>query len=160
MAQAGDYIYASQVPGLGIAMLYRAAAQTLTTATQTDISFDTAVLDRQGGWALSPNPTRFTPKLAGWYAVSGFVGYAANATGTRRAAVKKNGTYVPGGFYQDAPASAAFTFRVFTPVTLVQMNGTTDYFALEAYQGSGGNLATLSSSDGQPNLTVVYAGSA
>jgi hypothetical protein len=148
-------------PGTGVAQLYRAAAQTLTTSTATDIIWDTATLDRLGGWSSTTNPTRWTPNIPGWYLVQGFVGYAAHATGTRRAALRKNGSsYVPGSFVQDAPASASFTFRVHTPMLLVQMNGTTDYLTVEAYQSSGGNLDTLATSDGNPNLTVVYAGPA
>lgn len=158
MAQAGDTIYAARDSGLGIAQLQRTTAQSIPNATQTAMSFDSAVLDRQGGWAASPNPTRFTPTLAGWYLVSGFVGYAQHATGNRQASVRKNGTTVPGGLAQWLPTGTG-TSRDVTPTILVFMNGTTDYLELFAWQSSGAALNTTIG-DGEPNMTVMYAGAA
>lgn len=142
--------------GEGVAQLHRAAVQSITNNVANVISFDTAVLDKLGGWASSPNPTRYTPNVAGWYLVSGFVGYASNATGNRQAGIVKNGSIVNGSLGQVAALSSGTT-RVTTATILVQMNGTTDFLELRAFQTSGASLNTFTT-NGEPNMTVVYAG--
>lgn len=145
MAQAGDTIYATRESGLLVAYLQRnVTVQSLADAAEVAIAFDTAVIDRQGGWTSSPNPSRFKPTLAGWYEVSGMVGYASDATpsGTKRARWFFNGATIDGGFVQNYASLNTLSSQLVAPSIPIQFNGTTDYVELMARQSSGAAMDT------------------
>ena len=57
------------------------AATSIPTSVVTAVAMASANVDSYGGWALSPNPTRYTAQVAGWYYCAGIVQMAANAVG-------------------------------------------------------------------------------
>lgn len=143
----------------------RAAAQSISsTATPSSgnaLSWDTIPLDILVGWS-GANPTRYTPTVAGWYEVSGGVGFVSSTAGTLR-----------GGSWAKSGAAAGLGHRsvVVTNATIannsivipmqatsIECNGTTDYLELWAIQGSGGGLNTNASDGLRPNMIVTYKG--
>jgi hypothetical protein len=144
MASAGDYVYAAKEAGLLVAYLKRdVSAQSFTDSTEAAVSWQTAVIDRQGGWNSGVNPTRYTPTIAGWYVVRGSVNYVGNATGSRRARWNFNGTADVFQQYGNLPT---FTFQAQAPAVPFLFNGSTDYIELVGYQSSGGALSTTTGS--------------
>lgn len=126
-----------------LTVLSSPAAQTLTTSTITSIIWSTPVLDNYTAWAAG-NPTRVTPKVAGWYEINGAVGFAPNATGIRIAQLSKNGVTTLG---QSTTTNVTASFNAVVQISgLVLFNGSTDYVELQADQNSGAGLATLASS--------------
>lgn len=124
--------------------LVQIVAQSLAATTLTPITFTSHTVDRDYlGGAMhsdSVNTSRATAIFAGWYQVSGAVGYAASATGRRLASWAVNGT-------EDISA------RIFVPTTAVADVGVPartkviylnvgDYIELWGYQESGGVLNT------------------
>lgn len=114
----------------------RASAQTLTTATDTKIAFDTELSDDGGFHSNVTNNTRLTVPLAGWYDFGGEVEFAAHATGYRQVKVQLNN----GGFISSRiiVPGAATAFQMGLTGSRVFAAG--DYIELVCYQNSGGNL--------------------
>lgn len=137
-----------------IAYVTQSATQTLTTSTWTAITYDQTVVDTYGGHSNSTNNSRYTAQVAGWYIVFGSACYAVNTTGQRGAAIAKNGTRVQGaaGFAQ---ATSALSTATPSPPTIVYL-AAGDYVEIQAYQSSGGNLATVSGSDLDSSMTVAW----
>jgi hypothetical protein len=108
-----------------------AAAQAAWNAAQAAESEDT-----DGLHSTVTNTGRFTATKAGWYLVLTNVSWAANTTGRRRIAIRKNGT--PTWYQnQDAPATSVTTNQ--NVVQLVDL-AATDYVDVIGYQNSGGAL--------------------
>jgi hypothetical protein len=125
-----------------VTVLNTPASQSLASTTSTAIIWSTPVLDNYTAWGAG-NPTRVTPKVAGWYEINGSVSFAANATGYRVAQISKNGSTNQA---QTSTTNAGAVANTVVQVTgLVQFNGSTDYIELVANQASGGALATTSS---------------
>jgi hypothetical protein len=112
------------------------------------LTWDTEELDTHGFHSTSSNTSRITPNVAGWYRITSTVSWASNATGRRATVVyqngasKGNGSIIPGG----VSGVAAGVINTNHTRTLYA-NGTTDYFEINAYQNSGGILATASTLD-------------
>lgn len=160
MPQAGDTIYATRASGLLVAYLQRnVTVQALADATEVGIAFDTAVVDRQGGWSSGVNPSRYTPNVAGWYEVSGMTAYAASTAGTRRSRLFLNGVSVDGSFIQTVYTLTNITMQLPVSPVPVLFNGTTDYVELIARQSSGGSLNTTLGAT-CPWMKLIYLGSA
>lgn len=130
-----------------IAKYAQTSAQTLTTSVTTSITWPTPALDYYGGYAAG-TPTRYTPTVAGWYLVVGNIAFAPNVTGPRDAQIAFNGASVI-NHVSSAPTPSASFNSVVGITSLVQCNGTTDYFELQGEQVSGANLATV------PALTTM-----
>jgi hypothetical protein len=115
-----------------------AGSQSLTNATWTTLQWNTKVYDRQSAMNLS---TYIYPiQSAGIYTISGFVGFATNATGTRAIGYVKNGAAVTP--IVGIPALADFERVPFT-MDLDLIAG--DTITVQAYQSSGGALNTADS---------------
>jgi hypothetical protein len=70
------------------ARAHRSGNQSLSNATETTILFDTIDYNPNGAYASGTG--KFTASVSGYYKFGGAIGYAANATGVRAAAYKKN----------------------------------------------------------------------
>jgi hypothetical protein len=102
---------------------YKNAAQTLSSATFTKITFNTEEFDTNNNFASST----FTPTVAGYYQINGQV---SNGTGTQTvASIYKNGTV-----YKDGNNAASFGAIV---SAIVYFNGSTDYVELYGYFALG-----------------------
>lgn len=131
--------------------------QTLTTAVNTFVNFDTVDYD-PFGFFRTATPDRVTPKFAGWFRVNCRGVFAANATSRRGAFVNMNGTTSGTGSIggQSLQAPATGTAQVEADGAGL-FNGVSDYVGLRLLQNSGVNVDT-SVSDGGCLLEVFYAG--
>ena len=119
----------------------KSANQTLTTATTTELTWDTESWDSNGIHSTSVNTGRLTAVNAGRYLVICQAVFAVDAGGTgyRALEVWKNGnagTWIAG---DTEPAPGTATYSVLTVVAEVSL-AATDYVNAYAYQNSGGNL--------------------
>ena len=132
----------------------QSATQSLTSSAWTALTYDQSVFDSYGGHSNSTNNSRYTAQVAGWYLVFGCACFAANATNQRGAAVAKNGTRIQGaaGFTQTTSLLSPATP---SPPTIAFLNAG-DYVEVQAYQNSGGALATASGTDLDSSMTVVW----
>ena len=136
---------------------YRTTAQTITTATQTKISFDSVDSDGWNCWDLSPNPTRLTVPVTGRYFVTGNVAFEAASPGHRALNILKNNT-VELARSDFLPVSNSIdTHSTVTTHAVSLTKG--DYVELRVWQNSGSDLDILDSSDHQPKLSLIYLGS-
>lgn len=139
------------------AVLRSTVAQSLTSGSWTAISWQVEDLDDDpdavGGHSTDTNTTRYTARYPGWYRAAGIVGFAANATGRRGARWLRNGSIVVER-YQAAGVNAVVAVQA--PNTLIYL-GEGDYLELQAYQDSGGALATVVSATWtQPTMSVSW----
>lgn len=118
--------------------------QTLTTATPTAITFTSEIVDTHNWHSTSSNTSRYTPQIAGYYQCIGFVSFAADTTGDRVAAFRKNGSRLDGANYGSMPAlnGAVYAAGSCWAAATILCNGTTDYIELWGEHNKGSNLAT------------------
>lgn len=136
---------------------YRTTAQTITTSTQTAISFDAVDSDGWNCWDLSPNPTRLTVPVTGRYLITGNVAFEAASSGHRAINILKNGTVELARSDFNPVSNSIDTHSTVTThaVTLTK----NDYVELRVWQNSGSDLDILDSSDHQPKFSLIYLGS-
>lgn len=135
------------------------ANQTIANATPTLILFGSSseTMDDLGWHDTSTNTSRITPKYAGRYLVKGWCTFTANTTGSRRLQIYKNGVGY-GGFHQkQADSAGAAQCDVFD---IVEADGVSDYFELNAFQQSTVSLNLLGVGDaaGGCGFEMVFLG--
>jgi hypothetical protein len=123
---------AANVAGNGPLLFSGAVTSGVSVPPNTSVyftSFQASLYDTTS--AFSTSTGRFTPQVAGYYLVMGFVGYDSNGiTGSAiSATIAKNGTNVA---YSALGTSA--TYPKLEISTLVYFNGTTDYVMVGTYQ--------------------------
>ena len=136
---------------------YRTTNQTITTDTQTKISFDAVDSDGWNCWDLSPNPTRLTVPVTGRYLVSANVAFAAASAGHRAINIYKNNSDELARSDFNPVSNSIDTHSTVTThaVTLTK----NDYIELRVWHNRGSDLDILSSSDHSPKLSLIYLGS-
>ena len=134
-----------------VAEYVQTSVQALGNAATTTLTWPTPATDSYSGYSSS-TPTRYTPTVAGWYLVSGNIGFAnTSVTGMRMAQVAKNGATA---INQQALAAATTGYNSAIGVlSLVYLNGTGDYIELQANQSSG---VALNSVVTLTTLTVLF----
>lgn len=132
---------------------YRTTAQTLTTATETTITWEADESDAYGFWS-SGAATVMTCQVPGRYLAVADVRFAANATGIRTAYIERNSSTTIGRLRADAAATGATHLTVTSQATTLAIG---DTIRVRAEQTSGGNLDVVAS-DGAPSLSLIYLG--
>lgn len=127
--------------GVPILEVYQTISQTIATATWVAISQDTTIADTDGQHSNSTNNSRFICQVAGWYSVSGAVGFTSNSTGSRGASIYKNGS--PLILASGAITAASNTNHIAVAGEIFVTMNVGDYLELAGWQNSGGNLTTL-----------------
>jgi hypothetical protein len=108
------------------------------TSTNAVMPFNGEVIDRDGGHNTVTNNSRYTSQTAGYYLLTGAVGFVSNATGKRELLFLVNG--VDEYYVSSIPGLAAgfsgcsSSGRVYLAVG--------DYAEVNVWQNSGGALAT------------------
>lgn len=142
------------------AELRQTVAQSIPNNSVTAITFDTEDLDGNvAGTAQhdnSTNSSRFTAVYAGWYQVSGGVGFSSNATGVRLSRWIVNGTTVNGSEIELAAISGAVTLIPARTIKVYLAVG--DYVELGAFQNSGGSLNSAVATGTQSRMSVLWTG--
>jgi hypothetical protein len=133
---------------------YSSTAQTLATGTTgVALTFDTEIVDSDGGHSTVTNTSRYTAQTAGLYWVSGqWLTGSTSGTGTRATQIWLNGTAIPGSTTQ-FPASASNGGGGFAWTVVPMAVG--DYVEIAAWQNSGGNLSTANSNLGVSSSMTV-----
>lgn len=151
----GDFLLGSSSNGVPRFSGYQATSQSLSTGTWTSLNIDTELFDSDAGHSTVTNTSRYTATVAGTYAVAATVAFAANATGVRRVRLALNGAAINGTTIgSDAPGGSAQAAAI--TMSLVQLNGTTDYVEAQGLQSSGGALSTNANSDPCPSLRLFW----
>ncbi len=124
-----------------------------TASAYNKIQFTTEAEDTDG-WFDSTTNYRFTPLLAGWYAVILSV-WTNTGTGgeSNQPAIYKNGTRVKTGSYFSDSAASGITNNV---LALIEMNGTTDY--IEGYAWLPETITSLSGNTDVTFMDIFYVG--
>lgn len=143
--------------GKPIVYLRQTAAQTLTTATNAVLAFDTEDIDRDNGHSTSTNTSRYTAQTAGWYYIQGSASFAGNITGTRIARFLVNGTALNAG-----GNITAYTLNTNTnvlPINNFTYLNVGDYVEIQVQQTSGGNLNTVVTAPNQSFMSAIWVSS-
>lgn len=110
-------------------------AATVPTSVWTPIPIDTEIFDSHDWHSTATNPSRYVPRQAGYFLVTGWFNPAGLwTTGHAGLSIGKNGGQLPGMSYFNASGTNAMT-----ATKLVYFNGSTDYAELLAWQDSGSN---------------------
>ncbi|NUQ98871.1 MAG: hypothetical protein HOY79_20700 [Streptomyces sp.] len=126
-----------------MAEVYQAASQSIPNGAFTAITMDSTILDTNGQHSNTTNNSRFTCQVAGWYSVSGGIGFLTNATGARGAVIYKNGAALSQSTGTITAASPAI--HVATAGDFLVQLAVGDYVELFGFQSSGGALGTAGS---------------
>lgn len=118
------------------ARVYNSAAQSISNATDTALSFDTENYDTDTIHDNSTNPSRLTCTTGGKYIIEGMATFAANATGVRTISIKLNGTTVLATQTIPSLSTGTVPISIHTVYSLVA----TDYVELIVNQTSLGSL--------------------
>lgn len=134
--------------------VYKSSAQSITTGTNTAITFDSERFDNGGMHSTSVNTSRITIPTGGGgiYLIGGAISWAANATGVRYVSVYLNGT-THLGISEDTSVTA--TDHYMTVSTLYALSAG-DYVELVVQQSSGGNLNIQSVSAYSPEFWAIW----
>lgn len=127
------------------------AATSVVTATETALALSTEVgTDPWNMWVVG-TASRITVPYAGWYSVTGWASFAANATGVRGARLRQDGTTSLAWMRCPAAGAGATELSVSSgPVSLAA----SAYVELVVEQTSGGGLNVT------PVVGVHYIGPA
>lgn len=125
------------------AEVYQSVSQNIPNGAFTAVTMDSSILDTDGQHSNSVNPSRVVCQVAGWYSVSGAIGYLTNATGARGAVIYKNGAALTQSTGTITAASNAL--HVATAGEFLVQLAVGDYVELYAWQNSGGALGTAGS---------------
>ena len=129
---------ASGVSGTGPAFsAYVNQTNNLSTATYTKVTANTEEFDTNSNYDNTTN-YRFTPTVAGYYQITGHVGFSgALSAGQNIAFIYKNGSlYKSGTNYVNGTTNSSQA----VVSALVYCNGSTDYIELYARQNSGSTI--------------------
>jgi hypothetical protein len=132
----------------------RSTDQTISSAVQTTVTFDTEKYDLRNMWN-SGSPTRLTvPSGAGGiYVIGGVIEYTANAVGARQCILMVNGAIV-GRTFSDNPGSGpAGRVSFVRDIALAA----SDYVEMAGYQNSGTTLSMVATQR-QPELWARRVG--
>lgn len=127
--------------------LIQQSAQSLTTATNTALTFGSGSedIDTHNFHDPSTNTSRVTPTAAyaGYYRVTGTVWFATAVMNDQQYQlfVGKNGAIIPPGS-RARHNSTTTTQRSISTSSMVSANGTTDYFEIITVQNTGVSLNT------------------
>ena len=126
----------SSAPAGDLCKVTNSANISIANTTDTVVTFDTETYDTNGMHSTSVNTSRVTAQRAGTYFITGFVRFAASATGIRGIAFKKNGSFQNGDFSVNGTATRGTGLQIQDIITL----SVNDYIEINVWQNSGGAL--------------------
>ena len=139
--------------------VYHNATQSITTATETALSFNSERFDQVAGAASTQhdtvtNNTRLTCRYAGVYHIIGNAGFSGNATGVRIYQIRLNGATE----IARAESTGSTAYNSVQTVATLYVLAVNDYVELTVTQNSGGSLATLQAGNYSPEFMMVRVG--
>jgi hypothetical protein len=132
------------------------SAQSISDNTHTAVTFGvgSTVVDTHGYHSETVNSSRVTPLIAGWYKVSG--GYATSARAdyvTLQASLRLNGSNIASD-HRTGPNATSTTRGISVGPIYVELNGSTDYVEIGAYQDNTANAAANTAVSGSTTSTL------
>lgn len=137
-----------------ICQVRQLVAQSIATSSTTDITFTAEDVDSTGMHSNVTNTARLTAVYPGWYLNASAVGWAANATGRRVAAIRVNGADINAS--QLAMQATAASLSVVPSRGIATFLNVGDYVGVAGRQESGGALSTAISSGEQSHMTTLW----
>lgn len=139
------------------ARVRHSANQAISTATDTALSMDSERYDSDAFHDTSTNNTRLTVPSGkgGKYHIGGNILFNANATGSRYAMIRLNGSTVIARS-QDISASGSYGARINLSCDYALAVG--DYVELVVNQDSGGNLDSVAGANYAPEFWLHLIG--
>ena len=135
--------------------VYKSANQSITSSTQTILTFNTELFDTNSYHDNATNNSRITipSGKAGYYSITLRATFANNATGVRVIYLAKNGTNV-----MEVDRSIVSNNEYETVLaTVVYYCSVADYFEAKVWQSSGGALNILAD-DPSTSFSMSYLG--
>lgn len=143
----GDRLFATKL-NVPVARMRQTATQTLTNGVYGAVTFTAEDFDSANGHSTSTNTSRYTAQ-SGWdgvYRLMGGLAFVSNATGNRGCHWRKNGTALAASDLMLPACGGGSATRI--PAQSIDVDlAVGDYIELWAFQGSGGNLDTVSNAD-------------
>lgn len=152
MSQGFARSVSAPIMKMGGARVSRSTDQTLTTATDTPIVYDTVMYD-DSGFFVSPDSIVIPPGMSGRYALSAGICFDINSTGNRMVSVNLNGSNI---FSQRTAAFATNSGGLTISYTLNLVAG--DVIKVYAYQSSGGDLSLKAAVGGGIHASIQRVG--
>lgn len=150
---AGNFVIGSLTDTRVLFRALRAATQSIPTASETEIEWDSVDVDTHGGWN-SDFPTDWIAPFDGWYDISGGCGWNGGGVSRRGVFFRVNHVSVDGAGALFTGGSAGSNSIPGRPVTLSLNAG--DSIQLAAYQDSGGPINTLGTGSQCPSIAISY----
>jgi hypothetical protein len=167
---ASGLVPAAQLPATGggglstapFFRIYKANSQAIPANVLTPVTFDGSSWDNDHGWAVSPNPSRYTVKTAGfWYirCVVVWSGATGGTSGERMASIRvtagaSSGYY--GGILIPAPGSAG-QYSCTPTDALIWMN-VGDYVEVMAFENGVAGSVNVSPTFPAIGINTEFAG--
>lgn len=108
--------------------VYQSSGQAIPATTATKLLFQVVEFDTNSNFAAS----RFTPTVAGYYQVNGFVNMSSQTTGAVNVIIYKNGS-----LYKNGPLGSGTSLGTSAGVSFVVfLNGSTDYIELFVFDSA------------------------
>jgi len=131
-ANSGVVMVSGNMPAFSV---YLSTSQSISSTVLTKVAYGTKVFDTASCFNTSTN--RFTPNVAGYYQLNGYVNGSASSMSAIYPAIYKNGTIYQ---YGQALNTTSSTITGSTGVqinTVVYMNGSTDYVEIYGFIAGG-----------------------
>jgi hypothetical protein len=136
-AATGDVMVSGNMPAF---MAYGSADTSIPNAVTTKVLFQTETFDTNSNFASS----RFTPTVAGYYAITASIGWNTIGAGNLDMYIAKNATASIPDIRLYNPASSP---PIMQGSYVWYLNGSTDYVEIFAYQGSGSTQSIIGGQD-------------
>jgi hypothetical protein len=135
--------------------LTKSGNQTISNAANNPLTWDTEQFDTDSFHSTATNTDRITipSGKGGYYLFTAAVRFNTNGTGRRYIELYKNGGGTPEAVMETEPGQ--YNHNI---LAVVVSAVATDYFTLDAYQSSGGNLDVLGGTGNRTLFGCTYLG--
>lgn len=136
------------------ARVYHDSDQSISSATSTDLVFNSERFDSDGYHSIVSNIGRFTVPVNGYYLIEGNIQFESNSTGIRQIVLRLNNATTLAILRVDASATSA---TILSLSTIYQMNAG-DYVNLRVFQDSGVSLNVGAVGNYSPEFAIARLG--
>lgn len=124
--------------------------------------WDQIDFDLLGGWRGTASPSRYVPKVPGYYLCTGAVSFSgntqANARSVRYVQWRVTNAVIPPSATSVYTGSTSYTTVLPARAFSFYFNGQSDYVELVAYHNADVPLTTAITAFGQPGISITYQG--
>lgn len=151
---AAGYLYLSgtiTMSNSAMCRVFNSSNISTTTAIWKQVPFDSTSYDDYGWHDAGTSDTKIKPLYPGKYMIWANVEWQGDVNNVRHLRILKNGSTTIAYTTAQPNLSTAFRQQI---TCVVEMNGTTDYIELSAYQNSGSSLNIQAVSRYSPDIAV------